>query len=492
MRRVFQSTCTFGGQRISRRFAVSPLELFTSPGGLMALLYGKNSTGDGNPKRGKRITAKRGEAKKSGFFSNDMVLLGLIVFILSATWEVIKTQKPVVLEKIKNTFMTTLEVRTSQEEFAMIVDWMARQPEGSHCRNITLKPIAVQDENRQERVFNSSLTKEQDEESRAALVPGYGVHLFRFNGVRLWVRRDMDASKQRFAATNMDRENDVLTLTFFTRDRRVVESFLTEVRSSWKRHVQNKVQIYHAVHSEWRLLTEKSRRPLDTLYLPESTTKLVEETKRFFDMKDLYLQLGIPWRRGYLLEGPPGTGKSSFVHALAGELCLPVHILSLQNAWMDDTTLLRCVSQLPPKCILLIEDIENAVRHSADDPTEIGGSKQAGVSMSALLNALDGITTSQGRLLIMTSNNTAKIPLPEALLRPGRIDRRIEFTSLGASDYSRMHLTFKRVVEEWSKKRSLGTSSVDSQSMESFENLSPALYQQKLLNTIYDVKTNGD
>ncbi|CAD2213136.1 mitochondrial chaperone BCS1 [Angomonas deanei] len=209
-------------------------------------------------------------------------------------------------------------------------------------------------------------------------------------------------------------------------------------------------------------------------------------------MKDLYLQLGIPWRRGYLLEGPPGTGKSSFVHALAGELCLPVHILSLQNAWMDDTTLLRCVSQLPPKCILLIEDIENAVRHSADDPTEIGGSKQAGVSMSALLNALDGITTSQGRLLIMTSNNSAKIPLPEALLRPGRIDRRIEFTSLGASDYSRMHSTFKRVVEEWSKKRSLGTSSVDSQSMESFENLSPALYQQKLLNTIYDVKTNGD
>ena len=72
---------------------------------------------------------------------------------------------------------------------------------------------------------------------------------------------------------------------------------------------------------------------------------------------------GVPHRRGYLLYGAPGSGKTSLIHGLAGELGLDIYILSLTNQNMDDATLKSAVIALPFECIVLIEDIDVAFRH---------------------------------------------------------------------------------------------------------------------------------
>ncbi|KPA81633.1 putative mitochondrial ATP-dependent chaperone, putative,mitochondrial chaperone BCS1 [Leptomonas pyrrhocoris] len=550
-----------------RRFSMpDPSDLFTSPAGLMALLYGRTGSstpaastalpsdvvqatgkssrralqqrrrptrrpqgdeaagdhGNGNNTSGHTHRADRTMASgPSSLFTTQAVVLALAIFLLSALWDLFTSQKSTIWNAVKNSVATTLEVRSSSQEFAMIVDWMGRQPHGQRIRNLGLRPVTVQDE--QKAIWGTEEAADAshsaaDADARVMLVPGYGSHLFRFGTTWVYITRSEDPSKQKAAAAHrVDRENDKLTLTFLTRRRAVVQLFMSHVRESWNDNVRNTVHIYlsEGYSARWRLLSERLRRPLNTLYLPAETKAIVEEARLFLRMKSTYAALGIPWRRGYLLEGPPGTGKSSFAMALAGELGLPLHILSLRSDNMDDDALLSLVSGLPPRSILLIEDFENALKakHSvstAEPPdaegaspavaltysTDVGGGPRSALSLSALLNALDGVSSSEGRLLLITANDTSKIPFADALLRPGRIDRRIAFEKLQPQQIEEMEESFQRTLRErlptiadaaatthFGATEGSGDRSSDKD--EGGTTCTPALYQQRLLNSVF-------
>ncbi|EMC94486.1 hypothetical protein BAUCODRAFT_56533, partial [Baudoinia panamericana UAMH 10762] len=160
---------------------------------------------------------------------------------------------------------------------------------------------------------------------------------------------------------------------------------------------------------------------------------LVKDIESYLDprTKRFYVQNGIPYRKGYLLYGPPGTGKTSFSTALAGEYGLNVYLLSLSDSQMTDRRLEELFEQLPPKCVVLMEDIDSAGIKREDMRIEGKSEKRrrnfapAGVTLSGLLNVLDGIHAAEGRIVLMTSNNPNS--LDKALIRPGRIDRKVLF-----------------------------------------------------------------
>jgi chaperone BCS1 len=70
--------------------------------------------------------------------------------------------------------------------------------------------------------------------------------------------------------------------------------------------------------------------------------------------------LGIPYRRGYLLYGPPGSGKSSFIQALAGELGYNICLLNLSEPGLTDDRLNHLLGNTPERSILLLEDVDAA------------------------------------------------------------------------------------------------------------------------------------
>lgn len=70
--------------------------------------------------------------------------------------------------------------------------------------------------------------------------------------------------------------------------------------------------------------------------------------------------VGIPYRRGYLLHGPPGCGKSSFITALAGELELGICVLNLSERGLTDDRLNHLLAVAPQQTIILLEDIDAA------------------------------------------------------------------------------------------------------------------------------------
>ncbi|HEV2928399.1 MAG TPA: AAA family ATPase [Propionibacteriaceae bacterium] len=166
---------------------------------------------------------------------------------------------------------------------------------------------------------------------------------------------------------------------------------------------------------EWRAARGMPPRPLDSVALRAGQLEaLVVDLRDFLAAEGDYVRLGIPWHRGYVFHGPPGTGKTSTAKALAAHLGLDVHYVPLSDL-AKDTDLNNLVSQVDQRSVLLLEDID--VVHAARDRDDTDG----GITLSGILNALDGVITPHGLVTIMTTNNIDA--LDGALLRPGRADR---------------------------------------------------------------------
>lgn len=181
----------------------------------------------------------------------------------------------------------------------------------------------------------------------------------------------------------------------------------------------------------WDTTILRPIRPLETVHFDEGTkAELVADIQNYLDpaTRKFYTARGIPYRRGYLLHGPPGTGKTSLSLALAGKFNLELYLLHVPSM-PSDSELEKLFTSLPPKCIVLLEDID-AVGMERDETvlkekkrtSSYGGSRE-GCTLSGLLNVLDGVASQEGRIVLMTSNFADK--LDRALVRPGRIDRMI-------------------------------------------------------------------
>ncbi|KAJ3107373.1 hypothetical protein HDU97_004255 [Phlyctochytrium planicorne] len=218
----------------------------------------------------------------------------------------------------------------------------------------------------------------------------------------------------------------------------IIREFIKEAMDyHFKKHC-DKVGIFTPVdmwNGIWKKSTMRTPRSLESITLKDGMMdELVDDLKSFMGAQEWYTSHGIPYRRGYILYGPPGTGKTSTIVALASKFDMNVCLVSIN---VNDVSLLRCMSGLPPRSLLIFEDIDQALE-SADDPLI----RTRKVTVSGLLNALDGISTPEGKIVFLTTNSIES--LPAALLRPGRCDRRFLF---GYSDHAMITHLFARFFE---------------------------------------------
>lgn len=160
---------------------------------------------------------------------------------------------------------------------------------------------------------------------------------------------------------------------------------------------------------------------------------ILEDAKNFLSKAAWYNDMGIPYRRGYLLHGPPGCGKSSFALVLASELKLNICILTLSGEGIDDNNLAEALRDAPDSSIVLLEDVDAIF-------VERKSKANSGVSFSGLLNAIDGVAAQEGRILLMTTNHIER--LDPALIRPGRCDVLLQLTKASKLQLERMFLRF--------------------------------------------------
>jgi chaperone BCS1 len=262
---------------------------------------------------------------------------------------------------------------------------------------------------------------------RVALIPAPGHHWF-------WrARRPFRVDFYRNEDTNAlrPRRNEYLKFRTIGREQSVLWKFVNEIVEC---HRKNTARSWLFVYDEgWTRVYSYVARNLDSVILQTGEKeRLLEDVSKFKNSRTRYRSLGVPYHRGYLFHGPPGTGKTSLVSALAEKFRMSIYAINL--AHFNDRTLASAMNDVEQNSVILFEDIDcmkSGDAREKHDGTLVSGPVQSSapkndvssVTLSGLLNALDGFSAPDNVLFVMTSNQMEA--LDPALLRPGRIDYRL-------------------------------------------------------------------
>jgi hypothetical protein len=177
----------------------------------------------------------------------------------------------------------------------------------------------------------------------------------------------------------------------------------------------------------------KKASPMDALCLTEDQLGAIEEALRWRDSEDWFKDKGVPWKRGWLMEGAPGTGKTAFIRALGQELNMPIYLFDLATMTNQDFNEAweSVMGNVP--CIPLFEDIDGVF--DGRDNIAVNGMEN-GLSFDCFLNSIDGVENTDGCFIVITTNHMEKIDPAIGVstngdsTRPGRVDRVINFVNL--------------------------------------------------------------
>ncbi|CAG8243570.1 unnamed protein product [Penicillium salamii] len=411
------------------------------------------------------------------------VLVGLTVFGATLRYGLFY-----IWERFGEFFISTAEIRQEDEIFNYLMHWISRQPQMKQTTRfvagVKVNPY-MNDDDHDENNYDPDDKSDWEEESSGSLkkseksafdlywaqeinrhkyktlriTPAAGSHYFWYKNRPLMLTR----SNQEIGGPYM-LSNERLYLSCFGWNPEILKELLNEAQQAYVERDANLTIIYRsgrypADHSfYWIRCMARVPRPLSTVILDHSQkTKFIDDIKDYLlpRTQSWYSNHGIPYRRGYLLQGPPGTGKTSLCFGAAGLLGLKLFLVDLNSTYLDEEGLSTLFSDLPPRCIVLLEDIDSAgitktrgaaptrdtpkldailddTTGSVDIKTGTEETKKGGVSLSGLLNVIDGVAATEGRILVMTTNHADK--LDPALRRPGRVDMEIKFGYTSEAD----------------------------------------------------------
>ncbi|PBK71451.1 P-loop containing nucleoside triphosphate hydrolase protein [Armillaria solidipes] len=346
--------------------------------------------------------------------------------------------------KFVDAFHITATFDEDDPSYEWMMVWLSKQPSWAKARDIQVSTNTYG-------ANSNTVTLEGDEDSdddyktsrKLAYLPSVSMTY------SLWYKRrymTITRTLQDTTGSYYSTKHNILQISLLTRSHSLLIGLLQEARNEYMAAQEHKMCVWvsDAVNNSWRHVGCRAKRSMNSIILePGVKDLLLEDARDFLDSKNWYAERGIPFRRGYLLYGVPGSGKTSLIHSIAGELGLDIYIISLSRVGLDDSSLDALINELPERCVALMEDIDAAftrtLNRDDDDSSDSGssGSSDANktpkksdilvsrVSLSGLLNALDGIGAQEGRILFATTNKHTS--LDPALCRPGRMDLHIEF-----------------------------------------------------------------
>lgn len=263
------------------------------------------------------------------------------------------------------------------------------------------------------------------------LNPGPGTYFFRYHGrlvIYQKIRKELSQNGEPAG------HRDSVLIRFLGANEALIRRFQKEIDEIMNAKLPG-VTYYSDNGCEWRFSGWLPRRPPDSLSLADGVLEeVVAEINAFRESHGWYADRGIPHRRGYLLHGPPGTGKTTLPHVIASQLGLSIYSVNVGGRGLTDSSLRGLMNLLPWGALVVFEDVD-AVFDGRKQENE-----HSSLTFSGLLNAIDGIGGSNGRVLFMTTNHPERFD--PALIRPGRVDRQIELGYATATQAERMFRWF--------------------------------------------------
>lgn len=394
---------------------------------------------------------------------NLYIPLVLLAGALTVAWNYASQY---VSDQLESHFMSVVDIRTDDEIYNILMAWVAAQRFSQGARrfvvNTNLNSRAWylwnwgDDEDDSDDGDDQASTSKK--KKALSYTPSFGSHYFWYRGRLLLFRRTSNREQNSYMLVS---EREEISLCCFGRDPWILKELLLEARQQYIEKDEQKTLIYRgttksgSTDPQWQRCLARAQRPFSTVILNEKVKRdLIDDVSDYLSptTQRWYSNRGIPYRRGYLLYGPPGTGKSSLSLALAGFFKMRIYMVSLSSITASEENLSTLFAELPRRCVVLLEDIDTAgLTHTREEnknqnqnqPTGASDEMVPGqlttgndnnnnnnqspgrLSLSGLLNILDGVASQEGRVLIMTTNHLEK--LDKALIRPGRVDMIVNF-----------------------------------------------------------------
>ena len=369
--------------------------------------------------------------------------------------------------------MSYIRIERHEDMYEFVMEWIAEQKVSRTSRNLVAKTsyekpwdeidgnYSVDEQLETNGLLNFS---NWDAKTPPKFEPSYGQHRFFHKGKFFRFSRDQQTLMDSWYGMSTMRDNEYVTIGCLGRSTQPVKELIREARDFYLDKQKACTTVRRPMPKEsrsrgrgsWQKAATRPSRPMATVVLdPELKERVLSDINEYLHPATprWYSNRGIPYRRGYLLHGPPGTGKSSLAWAIAGVFGLDIYCISLVDPNLTEEELGMLFTALPRRCVVLLEDIDSAgltKRQEGDSAEKSNNDSEAskigaeitkafasvqktnkdkekqGISLSGLLNAIDGVASHEGRVLIMTTNFPDK--LDEALIRPGRIDMKVAFT----------------------------------------------------------------
>jgi mitochondrial chaperone BCS1 len=418
-----------------------------------------------------------------GFDVTVLVSLGVVLWLSGRIFRSVWT---VIYATVASNYMAEITVSSTDEIHAHLIAFLAHQYKINSSRRLmaeTPSKSAWELDNEDTETPETSVDAEgnikwlnfsnQEAKSQPRFTPAIGSHNFWHKGTYFQLRRKEVAMFDELgggAAAFKDKE--LLTLSCFGRSTEPIKKLIQHAKTHYHLGHNAKTVIKRPAPKDmrrfggrgaWVKIAERPCRPMKTVVLDEERkTDVLADINEYLNPATArwYANRGIPYRRGYLFYGPPGTGKTSLTFALAGVFGLDIHVVSLLEPTLTEEELGMLFTNLPARCIVLLEDIDTAglIREPSDGEEEgkkeegekrnekdwnvvdltkalkkanqlSEEEKKKGISLSGLLNIIDGkcsssLTVLNERRLMRYRRRIPRRPRPSNDNQPPRETRR--------------------------------------------------------------------
>jgi hypothetical protein len=244
----------------------------------------------------------------------------------------------------------------------------------------------------------------------------YGYFFIRFNGYRIFLTKTNETM-----TNSIDPWKNVKqSITFYSFNRNAILELTKHIED---KYYNNTINYYFNSDGEIKLLGKVIGKRFENIFLNDGLVdKIRTDVDRFCKSQDKYQRMGIKYKRTYLFYGPAGTGKSSLASAIANHTRRNILSVNLSKD-MTDSTLIKLVAGRPEGSIVLFEDIDCLFEELKRDDSKSDDKDKENkikITLSCILNILDGAYTPDDVIFILTTNHIDK--LDDAIKRDGRTD----------------------------------------------------------------------
>jgi hypothetical protein len=258
---------------------------------------------------------------------------------------------------------------------------------------------------------------------RYLAVPRQGTFEFTYDSTNITVQitPEPDVTASHYVGGRDGEDISRMTRTVFScENNEVVLKMISDVRSHKK---PGSTQMFSQRGWDWNDRGEISA-SLDSLFYP-SDMNVIRSIDSFLSKRAKYERFNRAFRRTFLLEGPPGTGKTSLVRAVAKHYARNLYLLDMSDPDIGES-ITSLLGKVPPNSVIALEDLDRYFKDSESTTNTTA-------NLSVLLNAIDGaLSCANGTIIFITANHPDR--LPSVLTRSGRVDEVIHFDGIVTRD----------------------------------------------------------